>query len=200
MANEDWLQPQRALDMLVSGGTQPPEAWHIVADAMRLGRLRCRAASIVTHFEGEPYYQQIDHEVPCDAWALGGVPLPGHVFWSQGDVNLLLIMLPMEVRGARLSLAGAELLVFDQLERLRPNNSELKKAPSKGLLPPDDEIEAMMMQLINGGLGRDEAAKRIKYQLGYEAVTNEHARATVRGKLPLGRPRKSRSVPSGKTA
>ncbi len=190
MADVDWLQPQQAIDMLVDRGTQAPEAWKIVADAMRQGRLRCRAASIETHFEGEPPYQKDDHEVLCDAWSLDAVPPPGHVFWSQGDARLMLLIAPMEIRGARLSRAGAELLAFDQSERLRSSSGPSRPIKSKVPLPTDDAIQAKMQELMTGGLSRDEAAKRIRQEPGFEAVGNEHARRTVVNKVPRGRPRK----------
>lgn len=137
MPTRDWLQPQQALDMLSAVGSHGPEAWQIVAEAMRQGRIRCLAASMTTHFVGEPDDYRSDTEVPCDAWSLDVVPPPGHTFWTTGDVNLT-IRLPgsqsveqalrdelslapvsptMEVRGVQLDRAGAELLIHERALR-----------------------------------------------------------------------------------
>jgi hypothetical protein len=137
MAIDHWLQPKQALDMLSAAGAQPAEAWHIVADAMRQGRIRCHAASMTTHFVGEGDDFRSNIEVPCDAWKLGVVPPPGHMFWTTGDANLT-IRLPgsqtmeqalrddlslapvsptIEVRGARLDCAGTELLIYERALR-----------------------------------------------------------------------------------
>jgi len=155
MANDDWLRPHQVLEMLSAAGTQRPEAWRIVAEAMRQGRIRCHAASMTTHFSGEPDDYRSDTEVPCDAWNLGVVPPPGHTFWTTGDVNLT-IHLPgsqtmqqairnelslapvsptMEVRGAQLDRAGAELLIHERGPRGEPVGGEAEGSASleKGL-------------------------------------------------------------------
>ena len=93
----------------------------------------------------------------------------------------------MEVRGARLNRAGVELLVDDRSESRRSAAGRKKSSERGSPLPPDDKIESMMKALIAGGLRRDVAAKQIRNQPGYEAVTNEHARRVVANKLPRGR-------------
>lgn len=210
MSAQNWLQPKQAIEMLVEVGAERPEAWHIVAQAMGAGGLRCFAATLTTRFVGGPDHYVADAELPCDAWVFGGVPSPGHTFWNTGDVNLT-VRLPgseasqrygddehslapvapeTEVRGARLDRAGVELLVFEYKARIRSDGPKKKKSGSADLLPSDDEIEAMMMTLIARGLTRDKAAKRIRDQPGFGAVTNEHARRVVANKLPRGRPKK----------
>ena len=213
MESDDWLQPRNALEMLVAEGAQRPEAWHLVADAMRQGRLRCHVASLTTYFVAEPSDQRLDVELPCDIWILGGVPSPGHTFWMTGDANVTIQSAPSvtleqaldeeislapvapraEVRGARLDRSGLELLVYDRTMALGGNSGRRKPSPSKTAIPPEDTIEAMMMSLIRQGSTRDEAAKRIREKPGFEAVTNEHARRVVANKLPRGRPKKVRS-------
>jgi hypothetical protein len=99
---------------------------------------------MTTHFVGEPDDHRSDAELPCDAWALGDVPSPGHTFWMTGDVNLTIgfpgaqtleralddelslasISPQMEVRGARLDRAGVELLIYERALRAGSAGSE----------------------------------------------------------------------------
>ena len=57
-------------------------------------------------------------------------------------------------------------------------------------LPSEEAIEAKMQDLVGMGIKRDVAAMVIRQISGFEAVGNEHARRTVAGKLPRGRPKK----------
>ena len=63
---------------------------------------------------------------------------------------------------------------------------------SRSKSPKDDVIEAQLFQMINEGVTRDAAAKRIKEVPGFELVGNEHARRILLGKLKLGRRPKNR--------
>lgn len=150
MANDAWLRPYQVLEMLSAAGVQRPEAWRIVAEAMQKGHIRCHAASMTTRFLGEPDDRRSNAEVPCDAWKLGVVPPPGHTFWATGDVNLT-IHLPgsqtmeqtlkhelslapvsptVEVRGAQLDRAGAELLIYEREPLGEPVGGEAERSAS----------------------------------------------------------------------
>lgn len=54
-------------------------------------------------------------------------------------------------------------------------------------LPTDDAIKAKVVELVAGGMKRDEAAKAIRREPGFERVGNEHARRAAAGSLPIGR-------------
>lgn len=57
-------------------------------------------------------------------------------------------------------------------------------------LPPDSEILAKALAMLGEGLTRDMAAKSLRLEPGFEAVTNEHVRRLLKGAYPRGRPRK----------
>lgn len=54
--------------------------------------------------------------------------------------------------------------------------------------PTDDKIRAKMLELGEGGMNRDQAAKAIRTVPGFEMVGNEEARRAVAGQLKRGRP------------
>lgn len=70
-----------------------------------------------------------------------------------------------------------------------PRSDSEQTAANAGPLPSDEVIEAKMQELSALGMKRDVAAKVIRQISGFEAVGNEHARRTVVGKLPRGRPK-----------
>lgn len=82
---------------------------------------------------------------------------------------------------------------FDQwragAKPLEVSQADQKSAPAQAL-PSENEIAAKMFELISSGMSRDEAAKAIRKISGFELVGNEHARRSVSGKLPRGRPKK----------
>lgn len=57
-------------------------------------------------------------------------------------------------------------------------------------LPPDGEILAKAQSMMNKGLSRDEVAKTLRHEPGFESVTNEHVRRLLLGTNRRGRPRK----------
>jgi hypothetical protein len=99
-------------------------------------------------------------------------------FGTEFSRNDIAAMLPKaEVNGQ----AGST-----QNPQLDPDKAE----ESTAILPSDEAIEAKMLELVGMGITRDAAAKVIRQIAGFEAVGNEHARRTVTGKLPRGRPTK----------
>lgn len=56
-------------------------------------------------------------------------------------------------------------------------------------LPPDNAIAAQAAAMIAKGQSRDEVAKSLRLEPGFEAVTNEHVRRVIKGTKPRGRPR-----------
>lgn len=157
--DESWIVPQTALDSLVRLGASRPEAWHLLADAMRSGQIRCQAASQIWDWHVGPNEQRTDQEVPCDAWIWADFPAPGHTFWRIGDV-LLHLRLPgtqteaqalvdvlsfapaaptVEIRGAKLDRDGLELLTYQYSQKRGSppaEDSSPAKPSEKYLAPP----------------------------------------------------------------
>lgn len=129
------------------------QAWQLIADALQDGQVRCRAMSVTSHLAFEEADVLQDGEVPSDLWRLGGVPAPGHVFWTTGDVNTTVawpgtvpasdlnddpfalgaIAPHVEVRGALLDRAGLDLLVYGHGEFSRQGASKIALSDQAGL-------------------------------------------------------------------
>ncbi len=124
-------------------------------------------------------------------------------FWEQRYASLHLsgTILDYELDGkVPAELVDAPIYVLDDRARTWLANKKIrvgsagypetlaegKRALSRPI-PSDEKIRRQMIKLIDTGLTRNEAAKRIRRTSGFENVGNAHARRTVEGMLDRGR-------------
>jgi len=127
-------------------------------------------------------------------WAEGHEALSQN--WASGDFSTWIDHeFHFEAFGVEFALSDLEAML-PKRSRIAAEAADLESrshfeqtAGNAGTLPSDEVIEAKMQELIALGMTRDVAAKVIRQIGGFEAVGNDHARRTVCGKLPRGRPK-----------
>ena len=128
--------------------------------------------------------------------------LPAQFWWAEGNEALTQNWVSGDFstwidRSLHWQAFGTEFARFDVLAMLPKQTGEeihptdIEAAPLvSAMMPSEAAIEAKMVELIGFGMRRDVAAIVIRQISGFEMVGNDHARRTVNGKLPRGRPKK----------
>ena len=125
-------------------------------------------------------------------WACGHEALDQD--WNTGDFSTYID------RRLRWQAFGVEFDRIDIAAMLAPesdanddhtSDAKADTAVDDRRLPSEADIAAKMKELIALKMTRDIAAQVIRQIAGFEGVGNEHARRTVSGQLPRGRPVKN---------
>lgn len=136
--------------------------------------------------DGETIVQAANQ--PFDPWAFNADWHNGNfcVSGSRRRGNLPIFRKAMGVR-----LRKAEVTAFLAKRGIAPDwevgETGDFETENRTKAPTTDEIAAKMKDMIDGGMTRDQAAKSIREEEGFELVGNEDARRAVSGNLTRGR-------------
>jgi hypothetical protein len=194
----EWINAHNALQLVAQSVSKPEAAFSICTRALA-GLVRARA---VQFSKDEPRdfgsSEQVTYraiELPVQFWwARGHEALEQN--WVTGDFFTWIDKTyHWQAFGVEFARGDIEAMLPQRsaIEGVRPDPEKHadidQMAENATNLPSDEDIEAKMQELVAMPMKRDAAAKVISQITGFEAVGNDHARRTVLGKLPRGRPK-----------
>ena len=169
-----------------------------IATRAHAGLIRTRAKLLVrTNYRVSPNGTTEAHFIELDKefwWAKGHAALNQN--WRLGDFTTSIKRDTVHLQAFGVEFDGGAIDALAPKLATGPaqSNQDVEyptidaPSPKPLSIPPDDEIKAKMLELIDMPMRRDSAAKVIRQIAGFEGVGNAHARRVVEGLLELGRP------------